>query len=180
MRIFESRSDMDQAIKAGSFLFKPEFGPAAFRCSVCNEAKPLNTDGVGACGYGVNACNEFVCFECCGNRDKEEMRATGKAVLYLTMQKAGSVGMSWHEGKPAAWFRRNGRGLEKYVAQVSNWPGTLKLNVSGGNIGRHNWAGVRYDVYFMFEGEQWHGVTYGDMTQLCHCRKLKDQRNMRA
>jgi len=96
-----------------------------------------------------------VCFECCGDQDRASMRQTGRAVLYLS--KIG-----------ADWF-------------VSNWPGTLRIctNFPGVCVGRHNIAGRRYDVWFNFEGCLWHGVTYGDNTQLCHVKRTK-QRSMKG
>jgi hypothetical protein len=56
---------------------------------------------------------------------------------------------------------------------VSNFPGTLKLKVWSMRVGRHNLAGKRYDVAFTHERHVWHGVTYGDMTQICHCKRTK-------
>jgi len=71
-----------------------------------------------------------------------------KLSLYLTERKKGS------------WF-------------VSNWPGTLRFACSKPKIGRHNIAGRRYDVWFDGpDGHRWHGVQYGEWTQVLHCRKL--------
>jgi hypothetical protein len=53
------------------------------------------------------------------------------------------------------------------------WPGTLKIRC-GVRTGRHNIAGKRYDVWFVGpDGKNWHGVTYGDNTQICRVRRLK-------
>ena len=55
-----------------------------------------------------------------------------------------------------------------------NWPGTLSIPVVGQpNIGRHNIAGIRRDVWFCFEGANWHGAQYGNNSDLVRCRKLK-------
>lgn len=108
-------------------------------------------------GYGVDNDGKKHCFACCGERDREEMVKTGKAVLYLSNSAALILGdcvplPKWH---------------------VSNWPGTLKLSAYV-RTGRHNIAGKRYDAWFTGpDGKAWWGVTYGDNTQICHCRRLR-------
>ena len=96
-------------------------------------------------GYGTNSKGERHCYMCCAEQDKATMRADKRIVLYLDTK----------------------------ARTVSNWPGSFKLDVSHISEGRHNIAGKRYDAYFMFEGTRWHGVQYGDMTQLVHCKQLK-------
>lgn len=114
-----------------------------FDCSVCGQAKPVPTDSCTT-GYGYDAENRKVCFACCAIRDKAQMDADGKTVLYLGEN------------------------------EVTNWPGTLRYRVWRMVIGRHNMAGKRFDVWFHDHlGKSWHGVQYGEMTQLCHCRRLK-------
>ena len=61
--------------------------------------------------------------------------------------------------------------------EVMNWPGTLRFPAHV-RKGRHNIAGSRYDVWFAGpDGFQWHGVQYGDNTQICHCKRTKQVRN---
>jgi hypothetical protein len=60
-----------------------------------------------------------------------------------------------------------------WTHELTNWPGSLSIQVRRIKTGHHNIAGKRYDVWFTFEGHEWHGVQYGDNTQICHCRKLK-------
>jgi hypothetical protein len=57
--------------------------------------------------------------------------------------------------------------------EVINWPGTLRIPVDYSSAGRHNIAGTRTDVWFRFGGAEWHGVTYGEMTQIVHCKRKK-------
>ena len=111
------------------------------------------------CGTGYGAVKEGgvekkVCYDCCGVRDRNEMAATGRAVLYLTekpMMAGCTVAMS-----------------------VSNWPGTLVLPVRSYRRGSHNIAGSRVDVYFAGpDGAQWHGVQLGENSQICRCKRLK-------
>jgi hypothetical protein len=56
---------------------------------------------------------------------------------------------------------------------LSNWPGTFKIQLHYIRIGRHNMAGKRYDVWFDYAGNDFHGVTYGDFTQICHIKRIK-------
>ena len=60
------------------------------------------------------------------------------------------------------------------LCHITNWPNTLRFN-GGFSVGRHNIAGKRYDVSFVFNGFYWHGITYGDNTQICHCRRTKEK-----
>lgn len=96
-------------------------------------------------GYG-RIGDKKVCFACCGKRDRASLVTDTIATLYLSTN-------------PTC---------------VANWPGTLSIPCTV-RRGRHNIAGCRYDVWFTGpDGRRWHGVTYGDNTQLCHCRKLAD------
>ena len=95
-------------------------------------------------GYGISQDGKKYCYACCAEIDKETMRKHGRITLYLTEKG------------------------------ITNWPASLVLPVHYKKEGRHNIAGKRFDVWFTFEDRQWHGVTYGDNTQLCHCRVVKN------
>ena len=128
-----------------------------FTCTVCKkpiEVKPGNT---GSTGYGLDRRHRKVCYPCCGERDKADMRRTGRAMLYLTQKDKEMYVKPGLSGKVPVWT-------------LTNWPGSLKIEPYNIRFGRHNIAGRRYDVWFTFEGQQWHGVRYGDNTELCHCR----------
>jgi hypothetical protein len=119
----------------------------SFLCSVCNLEK-FTPDQKVSCGtgYGYDKHNNNkVCYDCCGKQDEEEMEKTGKITLYLDTVKR----------------------------TVSNWPGTLKINISSLYKGKHNIAKVRYDIAFMYKGKRWHGTQYGDNTEICHCKRYK-------
>jgi len=120
-----------------------------FVCADCGEEKVhVNPSGCGGTGYATGPNGEKVCYDCCGKRDRADMRERGRAVLYLTVR----------EGKHV----------------VSNWPGTLTLPVKAYRKGRHNIAGSRETVWFDGpDGRKWWGVCYGDNTQLCHCKRLR-------
>jgi hypothetical protein len=122
---------------------------SALVCARCGKAITRG-DGIGT-GYGVTRDGLKYCYACCGEMDAAEMIATGRATLYLT-----------HPGAHGS-------------ASVGNWPDTLRFPVHYVKRGRHNMARWRYDFRFTGpDGKEWYGVTYGDNTQLAHCRRLKD------
>ncbi len=125
---------------------------ATFTCWQCGETKPIQTEGgTGYARVDTPQGEKIVCYDCCAVRDRIQMVQTGRITLYLTRPGIGS-------------------------GQVANWPGTLHFPVHQGAIktGRHNIAGKRYDVWFTGpDGKPWHGVQYGDNTQICHCRRVK-------
>lgn len=116
-------------------------------CHVCNK-EIVKPDDITT-GYGIDKDDHKICFACCGIQDHEYMRNHDKTTLYLT-------------SKDGRWI-------------VSNWPGTLAISAIGYERQHaHNWGLSRRDVWFADEfGNHWHGVSYGDFTQLVHCRKLK-------
>lgn len=119
-----------------------------FRCARCGQDKAVQHSGGTGYGYGFEGKlkDRPICYACCGDLDAERMEADGKATMYL-VKRAG------------AYF-------------VTNWPGTLAIR-AGVRVGRHNMAGRRYDAWFTWRGRNWHGVTYGDNTQICHVRRTK-------
>lgn len=116
--------------------------------TLCDCGHVAKSDGMTP-GYGIAPDGTKHCFACCAERDKAQMREKGRATLYWAKSADG-----WH---------------------VSNWPGTLKIKPRRVSHGRHNMARMRTDVWFTFEGQHWHGVTYGEWTQILHCRRLKNQ-----
>jgi hypothetical protein len=121
----------------------------AFRCMDCKAVKPVQTSG--GTGYACNrATNGLICYACAGERDRLEMLSSGRATLYLSDTETN--------------------GSKRWV--ITNWPGTLRLIPHYIRHGRHNMARTRCDVWFTFEGKPWHGVQYGENSQLCHCRRI--------
>lgn len=114
-------------------------------------------------GYGTDSEGNRFCFDCCTDQDKKQMMDTGKIALYLVSIPEDELpvirgGMSYDS---------------RVIAHITNWPGMISIPIYGISKGRHNWAYVRYDVWFTFAGEEWHGTQYGNDTQLCHCKRLK-------
>lgn len=159
MRVFQTyaelKSDME---RPEGFRFKPEFGPAGFVCSDCEETHEFSLGGITG-GYGISAENEFICYQCCAKRDRAEMDEKGLIYLYLS-----------HE-MPKGQYRRQGW---IPAGTVANWPGSLKYKTGQIKIGSHNMAGRRFDFWFKdHRGDEWHGVQIGDNTQIARCRRLK-------
>lgn len=131
-------------------------------CAQCGkECKPL---GYGDTRYGKTSDGKKICFACCAERDKATMDREGRICLYLT-----------HDAFPRAtdqWGATNKCMGSTTSGKVANWPGTLAFPCHV-KVGRHNIARTRYDVWFTdHNGNPWHGVQYGDNTQICHCRKI--------
>lgn len=57
---------------------------------------------------------------------------------------------------------------------VTNWPGSFKIKVCL-HVGSHNLAGSRYDFWFEFGNHKFHGVRYGNNTEIAHIRCLKNK-----
>jgi len=123
-----------------------------FTCMDCRESIALpDYLATGGAGYAIDvATGGRVCYPCCGKNDERNMRETGKGVLYLVA--------------------RDG----KYV--LTNWPATLTIPVDGMSTSSHNIARTRTDVWFTFDGAQWHGTQYGDMSQICRVQRNKRER----
>jgi hypothetical protein len=96
----------------------------------------------GGVGYGRTKEGNIVCYACAAELDKADMLKNGRATLYLS------------------------------DTEITNWPGTLRIKIEYRKTGRHNIAGRRYDIWFSLEGQHWHGVQYGDNTQICHCKRI--------
>jgi hypothetical protein len=160
MRFFASHTELDTALDklpldAGAFRFAPAFAPAFFRCSACGLDKPLNCEGITT-GYGRSAdTEELICFDCCGVQDREQMLRDGRGTLYLTTAPQAFKFSTFADGR------------------LTNWPGTVSIPCRV-KRGLHNIARHRYDVWFSFEGANWHGTQYGDFTQICRVKRLAD------
>jgi hypothetical protein len=99
----------------------------------------------GGTGYALQDNGAPVCYACCAELDKEYMREHGKISLYLADR------------------------------DVTNWPGSLRFPVWSIKKSPHNIARWRYDAWFNGpDGHVWHGVQYGENTQLIHCKRTKE------
>ena len=113
-------------------------------CDCGHEPGPITGCGTG---YGQDDKGKTKCYTCCAEEDKAYMREHGRITLYLAGTQAET--------------------------ELTNWPGSFRIPIRRIVKGSHNWARTRYDTWFTFEGATWHGVQYGENTQLCHCKRIK-------
>lgn len=158
MQILETRAELQKARHiAGQGL--------AWRCADCGTVAELGA--ASGCGTGYGYATDApdarpICYACCGAHEKARLIETGRGCLYLTCDA------------PTPRPRPRVGSFDYAPYRLTDWPGTLTFKASGARIGAHNMAGRRYDVWFTGpDGKQWHGVTYGDNTQICHVRRLK-------
>ena len=118
-----------------------------FVCTQCQKEKEGKQDG--GTGYGVYRDGSKICYQCIGENDLKELQIASKGqkfTFYLV--------------------KRDGQYF------VTNWPGTFSHPVTV-SIGRHNMAGKRYDTWFKIGQNSFHGVTFGDWTQIHHVKRIK-------
>jgi len=114
-------------------------------------------------GYGTNDKGERHCYDCCTDQDLSWMKDKGRIALYL-------VPVTQQE-------RTEGKAPYSASYSVTNWLGHIFAFVRRSTKGRHNIARTRIDVWFPHDGYMWHGVQYGEMTQIVHCRRTKEKVN---
>lgn len=119
----------------------------SFTGSYCKEEKEHESEITT--GYARTNDDQKICYKCCGRIDLAQLLKDKKGILYLCL-------------------------CGNNIAYVQNWPGTLHFPVARLRVGKHNIARKRYDVWFSIANTNWHGVTYGDNTQICHCRQVKN------
>jgi hypothetical protein len=152
-------------------------GPNPSHCYQCGATLPKPPD-TGASGYGckdeepapalstpmrdatiklrkdeVITRSKAICYPCCAENTQRDMRDTGRAVLYLCDDGAGTT-RTW---------------------RVSDWPGTLRIKPDSVRKSESRCFGrrvARFDVWFTHDSAQWHGVNIGD-NQLLRCKRLK-------
>lgn len=135
-------------------------------CTMCSKIIQKPPDSIGT-GYGQDSDGNILCYNCCAELDKRYMEEHDKITLYLecTTRESGYK-------KPTG---------------VTNWPRSMHFPAVGYYRSRaHNWGISRTDVWFHdHTGAPWHGILYGDNTQLVHCKRLKhdwrwkDQHNVK-
>lgn len=121
-----------------------------FYCSNCKQQKTHESDF--STGYATNSKDEKICFECCGELDKQALIEDGKLTGYFVKKDDG-----------------------KYY--FSNWPGTFLIPVYYSRSSWHNFAGKngRTDFWCTFQGKKYHGVQIGHNSQIARLKALKKQ-----
>jgi hypothetical protein len=134
-----------------------------FYCHHCNRVKSYKSDITS--GYALDHDNNKVCFDCCAVIDRESMidRGDSKSLpLYLAKASRPPLKLCPEESYS--------------TYEVTNWCGTLRFKCGQPRKGRHNIAGSRHDVWFHGpDGHVWHGVQFGEWTQVCHCKRTKER-----
>ncbi len=105
------------------------------------------SSGPYSTGYGTDRQGKTSCYRCCAELDRECMREHGRLTMYDCDD------------------------------EVTNWPGSLRIKTRNRKTSHHNFAGTRYDFWFVFEGTWWHGYRCGDNTQIAHCRRTREKLN---
>ena len=98
-------------------------------------------------GFGRDEVRLTYCFDCCAKRETARMIDSGRATLYLVSE-----------------------GSQQFV---TNWPNTLRFAVRYARKSWHNMARTMTTVYFTGpDGANWSARSYGENTQIAHCRRL--------
>lgn len=114
---------------------------------VCSKCGKTITGDNFTPGYALE--NGFVvCYACCAEIDR---RALSNAKI----------------GQKFSMY------LNVKTQELNNWPGTFKIRLHYVKRGRHNLAGVRFDVWFGYAGKNFHGTSYGNNTDVCHIKCIK-------
>jgi hypothetical protein len=128
-----------------------------FHCADCDQDKPIQTDG--GTGYATLPNGDKLCYACIAIRDRATMIEHGRSnnlPLYLSRK-------SIHNANDGTW-------------KVGNWPDTLSFPVQRITTGGHNIVRTRTDVWFYGpDGFIWHGVQFGEMTQIVHCKRTRER-----
>lgn len=113
-------------------------------CSVCGKEIEREENSFST-GYGYNDKKEPICFYCCGELDKKQLRESGLLYGYIVKDQTGY--------------------------KFCNWPNSFSVRVWNIRKSYHNFAGKdgRTDFWFEFEGKRYHGVNIGDN----ECAKVK-------
>ncbi len=135
-----------------------------FICSVCD--KHIEHESDSTTGYAKDGrTNAKICFACCGIMDRETMISEGESdrlPLYLS------------ENPPKDQTYIHSLGVYAN-SEIINWPGTLRFP-AWCKQGKHNIARTRMDAWFDGpDGHKWHGVLYGENTQIIHCKRTKER-----
>lgn len=122
-------------------------------------------------GYATDSdTGATYCYECAAARDRDAMIVSGRATLYLVNDGT----------RPAREYRipREPQTMARYGERITNWADRLSFPVTRLQMSRHNIAGRRYDAWFTGpDGFTWYAVTYGDNTQIAHCRRVTSRRS---
>lgn len=159
-------------------MSKPTY-VAIYNCARCLEeiTPPDDQTNMFTFPYGTMPGGDKVCYPCCGALDCEHMLQHGKITLYLVKRNEYELGNQDLQDYARLTNAHIYPPVVRTNFYIVNWPNSLSFKVVGGPYrGSHNIARVRYDVWFVGPDLHiWHGVQYGDYTELCHCKRTKER-----
>lgn len=152
----------------GDSLLHLQWDRREFVCFRENKLKGHPLTPLGATGYAyLNSSDQDrrkICYECAADFDRKTMDETGEITLHLD----GLISLRLAE------LPRTGKRNLKVKISVSNWCGSLSYPVDLVRVGNGGIAKVRRDIYFTdHKGANWHGVQFGNESQLVYCKRLK-------
>lgn len=128
--------------------------PNLFTCAKCG-AEIIACNCGCSTGYAVLPDVGKICYDCSAEVERQFMRDNGHSVLYLTFKEHSGVA----------------QGYGSY--EITDWPGRLRIPVAMYREGGYSMFGLRFDCWFLFEGEVWHGVKCGENHDTIHVRRTK-------
>jgi len=109
-------------------------------CSVCGkEVIPEEFSS----GYGEDKNGNKICYSCCAELDKKELRENGKLRGYF------------------------------YNNEFTNWPGSFKIPITYYKKSVNNFGAIRTDFWLTWEGNHYYGRHVGNYSNLATIRKIK-------
>lgn len=100
MKIFNSYAELRNAIDNDGFRFRPEHGPAGFKCSQCRKIKPLDTGADSFTpGYARTQTDDFICYTCADENQRASLITGRNGPIYAYVSGDGSRVTTWTGGK---------------------------------------------------------------------------------
>jgi len=118
--------------------------------TICDCGHTVSYKGGVGTGYGIDNEGKKICYACCGEMDRKQLRETGKLSGYFT------------------------------DAYFTNWPNTFQLPAFRIKKSFHNFCGYngRTDFWVRFEENVYHGVSIGRNNELATIKINKKCKSM--
>lgn len=72
-RHFNTWQELQDAIRAGTFLFLPSYGPATFNCRKCGNGELQTARNSTGTGYALTVNHEMLCYRCADEMQRADM-----------------------------------------------------------------------------------------------------------
>ena len=145
-----------------------------FFCFKENKIKTHPLTPLGATGYAyLNASDEDrrkVCYTCAADLDRALMDERGEITLHLD----GLISLRMNPER-VIQKQASGQASPGGKISVSNWCGSLSYSVELVRVGNGGMSKIRRDIYFTdHKGRVWHGVQFGNKSELVYCKRMKE------